>query len=385
MAWSYERLTDVERVVFDRLAVFADGFDLPAATAVCTAPPLDGGVEQIIVSLVDKSLVTVEHTRSVRYRQLEVVRQFAANRLEERGEAASMFDRAVAHFVDWLTVADQLVRGPDEWSWHPRIDREFANLRRTFARAVAVGDVDAATAIVCRAYVWATQHERMEFGEWADTLRVAPRCRRASGLSDRARRGRRLRPPSSRHVDVLHPRGGGPTSRARAGPGTRTMAGLRGFLAEVSYQTLDPSPAAAAIEKHSPHDGVWDVIGAWCDGVRLPQGACSLATAAAPPDPDDTAHVRRCLVLAEHHGNLAGDLVLLHAELGRAMLDEHVDSSNDPLSSNNSMRSRAVSLPRACCASMRFSPPPSLAAARRSSRLSRMCFMSPLLAGLTGF
>ena len=51
------------------------------------------------------------------------------------------------------------------------------------------------------------------------------------------------------------------------------------------------------------------------------------------------------------------------------------NSSNEPLSSNSSMRSRAVSLPRACCASMRFSPPPSLAPARRSSRVSRMSFI----------
>src|SRR5579862_6328327 len=52
------------------------------------------------------------------------------------------------------------------------------------------------------------------------------------------------------------------------------------------------------------------------------------------------------------------------------------NSSNEPLSSRSSMRSRAVSLPRACCASMRFSPPPSLAPARRSSRVSRISFMS---------
>src|ERR1700704_119370 len=50
-------------------------------------------------------------------------------------------------------------------------------------------------------------------------------------------------------------------------------------------------------------------------------------------------------------------------------------SSNEPLSSRSSMRSRAVSLPRACCASIRFSPPPSLAPARRSSRVSRISFM----------
>src|SRR3979490_2166879 len=55
------------------------------------------------------------------------------------------------------------------------------------------------------------------------------------------------------------------------------------------------------------------------------------------------------------------------------------NSSNEPLSSRSSMRSRAVSLPRACCASMRFSPPPSLAPARRSSRISRISFICAFL------
>src|SRR5450631_1936065 len=53
------------------------------------------------------------------------------------------------------------------------------------------------------------------------------------------------------------------------------------------------------------------------------------------------------------------------------------NSSKLPLSSSSSMRSRAVSLPRACCASMRLSPPPNLAPARRSSRVSRMSFIGP--------
>src|SRR5215472_3387526 len=61
------------------------------------------------------------------------------------------------------------------------------------------------------------------------------------------------------------------------------------------------------------------------------------------------------------------------------------NSSKEPLSSRSSMRSRAVSLPRACCASMRFSPPPSLAPARRSSRVSRMSFICSRPAFPVGF
>src|SRR6478752_4145055 len=51
------------------------------------------------------------------------------------------------------------------------------------------------------------------------------------------------------------------------------------------------------------------------------------------------------------------------------------NSSKEPLSSSSSIRSRAVSLPRACCASIRFSPPPSLALARRSARMSKISFI----------
>src|SRR6202171_3260931 len=62
------------------------------------------------------------------------------------------------------------------------------------------------------------------------------------------------------------------------------------------------------------------------------------------------------------------------------------NSSNEPLSSRADLRSRAVSLPRACCASMRFSPPPSLAPARRSSRVSRISFIGsrPYVQGSAG-
>ena len=61
------------------------------------------------------------------------------------------------------------------------------------------------------------------------------------------------------------------------------------------------------------------------------------------------------------------------------------NSSKLPLSSRSSIRSRAVSLPRACCAAMRFSPPPSLAPARRASRVSRMSFMSSFPARFSPF
>ena len=74
---------------------------------------------------------------------------------------------------------------------------------------------------------------------------------------------------------------------------------------------------------------------------------------------------------------VAGDFLLLHANSDERCSTNMSNSSNEPLSSKSSMRSRAVSLPRLCWASMRFSPPPRRASSRRFSSLSRMSFMSP--------
>ena len=80
VAWSYDLLTDNEKLLFDRLGVFVGGFDLPAAEAVCGADPLmPEDVLDLVLSLVDKSLVMVRETDGEsRYRMLETLREFGA-------------------------------------------------------------------------------------------------------------------------------------------------------------------------------------------------------------------------------------------------------------------------------------------------------------------
>ena len=87
--WSYSLLTGAEQVLLARLSVFAGGFGLDAAEAVCGSGDLDVlDVADLLGSLVDKSLVVAEPAGGgLRYRLLETIRLFAAERLAEAGEA----------------------------------------------------------------------------------------------------------------------------------------------------------------------------------------------------------------------------------------------------------------------------------------------------------
>jgi predicted ATPase len=97
--WSHALLDEPDRVVLRRLAVFAGGFSLEAARSVAGTSPVAGkDVLEAVGRLVDKSLVVAEERGSeARYRLLETIRQYAADRLAEAGETATTRDRHLAH------------------------------------------------------------------------------------------------------------------------------------------------------------------------------------------------------------------------------------------------------------------------------------------------
>jgi predicted ATPase len=134
--WSYSLLTAAERQLLSRLSVFAEGFGLAAAEAVCGFGEAFA-VTELLGSLVDKSLVLAEQAGgNVRYRLLETIRQFAAERLAEAGGDAARL--AAAHSEYFLSVAEQVaphLAGADEGSWFRRLDTDQANLRRAIRHA----------------------------------------------------------------------------------------------------------------------------------------------------------------------------------------------------------------------------------------------------------
>jgi predicted ATPase/class 3 adenylate cyclase len=135
--WSYALLTEDERWSFDTLAAFTGGWDLDAAKTVAAedaAHALDR-----LASLVDQSLVQAEIRGSdVRYSMLEVVRQYAAERLAQRGdyENAAVRRRHRTYYLDLVERARRELDTAAQQSWLERLDVESANLRAAFSDAL---------------------------------------------------------------------------------------------------------------------------------------------------------------------------------------------------------------------------------------------------------
>jgi predicted ATPase len=151
--WSYDLLSPEQRRLFASLAVFAGGWTLAAAEAVCDCPP------ERLASLVDRSLVTVMPVRdgqegsSFRYRLLETVREYAAARLhaEEAGETRA---RHAAFYAGLAQEAAAGLRGPEQGTWLERLEAEHDNLRAACDHLQATDAVAALRAAACLWRFW---------------------------------------------------------------------------------------------------------------------------------------------------------------------------------------------------------------------------------------
>jgi predicted ATPase/class 3 adenylate cyclase len=124
--WSYDMLTDEERTLFRRLAVFADGWTFEAAEALC--PDLD--VLDLLTQLVNKSLVAVDDEGSEsRYRLLETVRQYARDKLLESGEVEHVRNRHLDYFHDLAGRAEPNLYTVNAMEWVIKLEAERGNMR----------------------------------------------------------------------------------------------------------------------------------------------------------------------------------------------------------------------------------------------------------------
>jgi predicted ATPase/TolB-like protein len=137
--WSHQLLSETERIVLRRLAIFAGGFNLAAATAIATSPEI-GATDVIegVANLVTKSLVTADVAdAAARYRLLETTRAYATEKLTESGEFDSVARRHAEYYRDLFeqTAAEWETQPAAELSatYKPRIDNLRAALDWAFS------------------------------------------------------------------------------------------------------------------------------------------------------------------------------------------------------------------------------------------------------------
>src|SRR5439155_1838301 len=140
--WSHDLLGERERTLLRRLAVFAGGFTLDAAEAVCAGDGIEAlDVLDLLASLVDKSLVMADDDRpETRYRLLETIRQFASARLEASGETVALRDRHLAFQLRLAAVAESEMLADDDLV--TRLEAEHDNLRAALDWALSRSQID---------------------------------------------------------------------------------------------------------------------------------------------------------------------------------------------------------------------------------------------------
>lgn len=142
LEWSHALLDPAERTLFRRLAPFAGGWTIEAAEEIGADERIEREqVLDLLAQLVDRSLVVVDTSHSVaRYRLLEIVRQFAFERLTESSEEPAISARHAAYFLALAEEAEPHLNTKTQRDWLQRLDNEQPNFRASFSTLRRVGD-----------------------------------------------------------------------------------------------------------------------------------------------------------------------------------------------------------------------------------------------------
>ena len=172
--WSYEMLLPAEQTVLSRLSPFAGGWRLDAAQRVCAGEGVDPAeVAAVVCGLVDKSLVEVELAgRATRYRLPETIRQYAADRLVESGEADSAARSHAEAYLEVAELAAPQLRGHEQAKWLARIDEDLDNIRVASATLLAARDAKEQALRLAAAQGWYCDR-RARYREGVDLAEAA--------------------------------------------------------------------------------------------------------------------------------------------------------------------------------------------------------------------
>jgi predicted ATPase len=140
--WSYDLLGEAPRAMLDRLSVFSGAWTLDACEAVGTRDGEEDAAVDTLASLVAQSLVRVDETDpdEPRFRMLDVVRAYAAERLVARGEVFATTARLARYLIEVVREVRDDLQGPAHRAAAERVDHERDDIRAAIDRAIATDD-----------------------------------------------------------------------------------------------------------------------------------------------------------------------------------------------------------------------------------------------------
>jgi predicted ATPase/DNA-binding CsgD family transcriptional regulator len=172
--WSHNLLSARQQALFRRLSVFFGGFTLEAAEAVCAAAPINADqVLDGLSSLVDHSLITVEHPLGGRrrFRLLEIIHQYAHEKLEMAGEALAYQDRHLHYCLELTEATAPKLIGPQQQQWLDWLEAEYAEVRAALAWSLETNRVEAGLRIAIALFqLWAIRDYAAEGLTWLGRL-----------------------------------------------------------------------------------------------------------------------------------------------------------------------------------------------------------------------
>ena len=131
--WSHELLSETERACLWRLSVFAGGWTLEAAENVCNDEEKihASDILDLLTSLANNSLISAkrEQGEETRYSMLEIIRQYAHEKLRTAGKVDFMRQRHLVYFLDLAERGNKQIHGPDQVEWMDRLEKEVDNYR----------------------------------------------------------------------------------------------------------------------------------------------------------------------------------------------------------------------------------------------------------------
>ena len=171
--WSYDLLTPAERALLGRLSVFAGGWTLEAAEAICIGEGIEP--EEILdlqIQLVNKSLVNSDRAQNVeaRYHLLETIRQYARDKLLEAGGGERIRAQHLEFFLKLAEKAEPGLRGPDQVRLLDMLEKELDNLRAALEWGLECNLEKGLRLAAALMWLWHLRGHASEGVEWLDRL-----------------------------------------------------------------------------------------------------------------------------------------------------------------------------------------------------------------------